>query len=109
MSTRIGPGWHVHHLSDRVIEIRKPDYLYERFTGKPGFVRVRAEPGMSREAMVDKAIALAQRNDEELAIRVAKKMMPSAQALASYTGKQVRLKPAFATPEDPEIIGVKRA
>jgi hypothetical protein len=107
--TRIGPGWDIVHLTDRVVELRKPDYLYERFTGKPGFVRVRVEPQMTRADAVNRAIALAQKNDEMLALRAAKQLLPTKQALAEYAGKQIRFKPAFATPEDPEVIGAKKA
>ena len=107
--TRIGPGWDIHHLTDRTIELRKPDYRYERCTGRPGFVRVRVEPGTPREVMVNRAISLAQQNDDELALMASKALLPSAHKLASYTGQQVRFKPAFATPEDPEVIGIKKA
>jgi hypothetical protein len=105
---RIGGGWHVFHLSDRVVELRNPDYLYHRFTGRPGFVRVRVEPQMTRDDAVNRAIALAQQNDEALALRATKQLVPSLHELARYQGKQVRLSKAFATPEDPEVIGAKR-
>jgi len=105
----IGGGWSVHHYTDRVIELRKPDYLYERFTGRPGFVRVRVEPQMTREDAMRIAIGLAQKNDEALALRATEQLIPSLHSLARYQGKQVRLQPAFATPQDPEVIGVKRA
>lgn len=106
---RIGGGWDLYHLTDRVVELRKPDYLYHLMTGRPGFVRVRIDPIMTRQDAVELAIRMAQKNDEVLAERAAKQMLPSKAALADYTGKQVRLQRAFASPEDPEVIGVKRA
>jgi hypothetical protein len=106
---RIGGNWRVHHLTDRVVELRNPDYLYHRFTGRPGFVRVRVDPTMSREQAVTLAIDLAQQNDAALALRASKALVPEAHALAAYTGQQVRMKRAFATPEDPEVIGVQKA
>ena len=105
----IGAGWVIHHLTDRVVELRKPDYLYERFTGRPGFVRVRVDPTMTRQDAMNRAIDLAAKNDAALALRATERLLPSAHALARYTGQQARLKQAFATDQDPEVIGAKRA
>jgi hypothetical protein len=109
MRVAVGAGWHIHHLTDRCVELRKDDYLYRRFTERDGVVRVRIEPEMTRAQAIEKAMQMAQRNDEAMALRVSKQLVPSKHALAAYTGKQVRMDRAFATPEDPEQIGVKRA
>lgn len=109
MNAYVGAGWHIHHLSDRVVELRKPSYEYRRFTGgRDGFVRVRIEPQMTRAMALEKALAIAAKNDELLALRVSKRLLPSAHALAAYQGKQVRMARVFGTPEDPERIGRMR-
>jgi hypothetical protein len=108
MRAQIGGGWAIHHLTDRVIELRKDDYAYRRFTERDGYVRVRAEPGMDRQQMVNKAIEMAKRNDAELALRIGKRLAPSLQSLADYTNKQVQMNRVFSTPEEPGRIGVKR-
>lgn len=107
MSAYVGGGWRIHHLTDRVVELRKDDYGYRRFTGRDGFVLMRGEPGMSRAEIVAKAVVMAQRNDEALALRIGKRLAPSLQSLADYTGKSVRVTQAFRTPEDADRIGVK--
>jgi hypothetical protein len=105
----LGAGWEIVHLSDRVIELRKDDWAYRRITGAPGYVRARGEPGMDRQTLCQVALETAQRNDEELAKRVAKQLMPSAASLAKYKREQAKYEPTFATPEEPERIGRKRA
>jgi len=105
----VGGGWHIHHLTDRTIELRKHDIAYRAVTGKDGYVRVRVDPEMSRAEMVKKAIDLAHQNDERLAVIIGERMMPSKAALARYQGKQLRMAPAFRTPEDEKIIGRKQA
>ena len=107
MSVHLGAGWYLTHLTDRVVELRKDDPAYRRFTaGVGGYVRVRAEPGMDRNALIEKAVACAQQNDAALAERVAAQMMP--RHVTRYQDRQRQLATAFATPEDPEVIGVKR-
>lgn len=105
----IGAGWTIHHLTDRVVELRKDSYEYRRFTGRDGFVVARAEPGMDRQHVVARAIKAAKMSDEALALRIAERMVPSMKALADYTGKRVRLEQSVATKEDVNVIGVKRA
>lgn len=101
-------GWRVVHFTDRSIELRKDDYAYRRVTGRDGYVRIRGEPGMDREVLVDEAFTLALKNDELLAERLAKDLVP--RRLGGYQMKQRQLAwGAFGTPEDPEVIGVKRA
>jgi hypothetical protein len=107
MKAYVGGGWAITHLTDRVVELRKSDWAYRRMTDRDGIVRVRAEPGMDRQQMIQKAIETAHANDAEIALRVAKQLAPSKQALASFMGKQVRITQAFQTPEDPGIIGRK--
>lgn len=109
MRTSVGGGWAIHHLTDRTIELRKDTYEYRRFTGRDGYVRLRAEPGMDRATMVRKACEMAQRNDEALALRIGKRLAPSLQALADFRGKQVRLARVMETPEDESRIGRKAA
>ena len=101
-------GWDIIHVTDRVIELRKDTPAYRRFTNRPGYVRMRAEPGMDRLALVDKAMKMAQANDAKLAELVAKQFVPDLHRLARYQHKQVQMQKVYATPEDPAIIGVKR-
>ena len=106
---RLAGGWQIHHLSDRVVELRKDSYEYRRLTGRDGFVRARCEPGMDRSTLIDRALQQAVKSDEALALRVAKEMMPKADALAKYKRQISGMAGAFGTPEEPELIGVKRA
>lgn len=108
MGVHLGAGWSIHHLTNRVVELRKDDYAYRSATGRDGFVRVRAEPGMDRQAMIEKAVTMAKQNDEALALRLSKQLLPSAHALARYRGQQVRMVQAMSTGEEPNAIGVKR-
>jgi hypothetical protein len=106
--TVIGAGWRVHHKTERTIELRKEDATYRIITGRDGYVRVRVEPGVPQDFMVNTAIAYAQMNDAKLAVMVAQQIVPK--RLGGYQMEQKRLAfPAFGTPEDPEVIGVKRA
>lgn len=107
MSVHLGAGWRLIHVTDRVIELRKDDATYRRILGRDGYVRVRAEPGMDRHALIDQAVQMAQRNDEELSQRVARQLMPT--KVDRYQMRQRELAMAFATPEEPEIIGRKSA
>lgn len=109
MRIHLGSGWTIHHLADRVVELRKDDYAFRRFTGREGFVRFRAEPGMDRSAMIEGALKKAMVQDEALALRVAKQLIPSGRALAAYRTEQRRLATAFGTPEDEATIGRKTA
>lgn len=106
MTLIIGAGWQLVHCTDRVVELRKEDVGYRRILGRDGYVRVRAEPGMDRKALIDRAERAAKESDARLADIAAKQEAPR---IAAYQRKQARLAPAFVTPEDPEIIGRKRA
>jgi hypothetical protein len=102
MSVHLGAGWRLVHLSDRVIELRKDDATYRRFVGRDGYVRLRAEPGMDRNALIEKARDMAQRNDEALAERVAKQFMP--RHVTRYRQRQAELAGAFGVPgEEPSV------
>lgn len=107
MSVHLGAGWRLVHVTDRVVELRKDDPVYRRFIGRDGYVRVRGEPGMDRNALIEQAVQMAIRNDEELSQRVAKQLMPT--KARQYQIRQGQLAQAFGTPEDPEIIGRKSA
>lgn len=107
MRLAVGGGWQLYHVTDRVVELRKEDHAYRRFTGRDGFVRVRVEPEMTRAMAIERALEFAQKNDELLALKVSKRLMPSKHALAAYQGKAIRMERAFATNEDPELIGAK--
>jgi hypothetical protein len=68
---------------------------------------MRAEGGMDRNGLIDKAVKMARDNDAELARIVSEQIVP--RRLGGYQMKQRSMAQAFGTPEDPEIIGVKRA
>jgi len=104
MTVYLGAGWKLTHVTDRVIEIQKDDWAYRRLTGRDGYVRVRAEPGMDRQALISRAVDCAKRQDEILGTLLAMRLAPPRR---SYEMQQRRLAPAFATPEEPEIIGRK--
>lgn len=100
MSVHLGAGWRLVHQTDRVIEIRKDDWAYRRFTGRDGYVRVRAEPGMDRNALIEKAVQMAQANDADLAMRVAACLMP--RNVRGYQMRQQGLAQTFGIPgEEP--------
>lgn len=103
MRAYVGAGWYITHLTDRVVELRKDDPAYRRFTNRDGYVRVRIEPQETRQHALDKAVTMAKRNDEALALKIGQQLVPSKAALAAYTGKQLRMVPAFGLREqEPE-------
>jgi hypothetical protein len=106
MAVDLGAGWQLVHLTDRSIELRKDDATYRQIIGRDGYVRVRGEPGLDRQSLIDRAVAMAHRNDELLAERVAKQLVP--RRLGGYQMQQRRMATAFGTPEDLEVIGAKR-
>ena len=107
MLATLGAGWRIVHCADRVVELRKDDHAYRQYTGRDGYVRYRAEPGTERDAMIDAAIQRAVRMDAELANRMLQQMVP--RRLGGYRMEQRTFAPVFGTPEDPEVIGIKRA
>lgn len=109
MKAHVGSGWAIVHLTDRVVELRKDDHAYRKLTGRDGFVRCRAEPGMDRQMIINRAIKQALRSDAELAHRLAADVIPTARGVRQYQDKLRRLAVKFATPEDQEVIGVRRA
>lgn len=104
MKLSLGAGWELVHLTDRTVEIRKDDPAYWRFTGSPGYVRVRGEPGMDRKQLTDLALQTAAKNDELLAKRVARQLMPSIGSLAKYRAEQQRFEPVFRVPKEEDRI-----
>jgi hypothetical protein len=64
---------------------------------------------MARDQLVQQAVELAHKNDHALAEIIANRIAPKRSALAAYQGNQIVMARPFATPEDPAIIGVKRA
>ena len=108
MRAYIGDGWYVYHVTDRVIEFRKDSYEYRRFTGRDGIVRVRAEPGLDRAKMVERAIVLAKQSDAELSHRVLSALIPTDANLRRYRERSRQLAGVFGTREEPELIGRKR-
>lgn len=101
MSVTLGAGWKLVHVTDRVVELRKDCPVYRRFVGRDGYVRLRAEPGMDRSALIHKAVEMAKRNDEALSQRVAKHLMPT--KARQYQMRQQQLAAAFGIPgEEPE-------
>lgn len=102
----IGNGWWLFHVTDRSVELRKNDATYRRLTGRDGYVRVRGEPGMDRQELINRAVDMAKECDASLAELVAAELMP--RNVGQYQIRQRELSTAFGTPEDPEIIGRKR-
>jgi hypothetical protein len=101
-------GWDLVHVTDRVVELRKDTPAYRRATNRPGYVRVRGEPGMDRKALIERAVELAQENDAKLAGMIARQYAPDLWKLAKFQRKQVVMRRVFATPEDPEQRGVMK-
>lgn len=101
MSVVLGAGWELTHMTDRVLELRKTCPVYRRLTGRDGYVRVRAEPGMDRQQLLHEAMEAAQRNDAALSDRVTRQILPS--AVKRYQMQQHRLASTFGVPgEEPE-------
>jgi hypothetical protein len=104
----LGGGWYVWHQTDRNIELRKDDVIYRKLTGKDGYVKMGAEPGMSREQLEERALTRAIQNDEKAAMLVAQEIIPRASQLQTYEMKAHQLNKVFKTPESPTIIGRKK-
>lgn len=101
MAVVLGAGWELVHLTDRVIELRKDDPIYRRMTQRPGFVRLRAEPGMDRNTLLNKAVETAKRNDARVSDFVARDILPS--TVKRYQMRQRTLASTFGIPgEEPE-------
>lgn len=101
MSVTLGAGWELTHATDRVLELRKPCPMYRRITGRDGYVRLRAEPGMDRQQLINGAIELAKRNDAALGDIVARQLLP--RNVRGYQLQQQQLANGFAVPaEEPE-------
>jgi len=107
MRSGVGNGWQIKHLTDRVIELEKSDVAYRKFTGSDGVVRVRAEPGMDRGLLIERALTQANRCDAELALRVAQDALPTGKAYADYRNQTRAFAQANNTGEESFAIGVK--
>jgi hypothetical protein len=95
MSAPFAAGWRIVHLSDRKVMLQKDDPVYLKIMGMPGFVTVRAEPGMDRAQVLDIARSMAERNDIVVSKLVAKQVAPNLAQLVTYQNKLRRLKPTF--------------
>lgn len=109
MRAYVGAGWHIHHITDRVVELRKDDHAYRRLTGADGFVKMRVEPGMTRATALEKAVEAAQKCDEELSFRVAKQLIPKPRNVGKYRMELHRMEKAFGIGnEDEKYVGRMR-
>jgi hypothetical protein len=103
-------GWTIHHITPRDVELRKEDsWAWRKYTGQDGVVHVRAEPGMDRAKMIDRAYTLAEQADADLSQRLAKELMPTGRQWADYRRKCRQMAQVFATGEERSVIGRKRA
>ncbi len=93
-------------MTDRCIELRKDDATYRSKFGRDGYVRVRGEPGIDRAALIDRARTEAQESDAALAEQIGKQIV--LRNVPGFQARQRAMAWAFGTPEDPEIIGVRR-
>lgn len=107
MRTRLA-GWRIHHLTERNVELRKDCPMYRKYTGQDGVVHVRAEPGMDRAKMIDRAYTLAEEADADLSQKMARELMPTGRQWAEYRRKCRQLAHAFGTGQESAIIGRKR-
>ncbi len=106
MSVSLGAGWRLVHLTDRCIDLRKEDAAYRSEFGHDGYVRVRGEPGMDRAALIELARTKAQESDAALAERIGQQIV--LRNVPGFQARQRAMAWTFGTPEDPEIIGVRR-
>jgi hypothetical protein len=102
-------NWTIHHITERDVELRKDDPAWRKYTGQDGVVHVRAEPGMDRAKMLDRAYTLAEQADADLSQRLAKELMPTGRQWADYRRKCRQMKQVFETGEERYAIGRKRA
>ena len=101
MTVVLGAGWELTHATDRVLELRKPCPVYRRLTGRDGYVRLRAAPGMDRQQLIHQAMETAKHNDAQLGDIVAKQLLPS--SMQRYQLQQRQLASGFGIPgEEPE-------
>lgn len=102
MRIHVGAGWKIKHLTDRTVELEKDSAVYRRFTDRDGFVLVRVDPTIPVAKKLELALQEAMKQDEKMALRVAKQLMPSGRALENYRKEQRQLAGAFGIPgEEP--------
>jgi hypothetical protein len=109
MRTYVGAGWHIRHLTEHVVDLRKEDYLYRKVTGKDGFVIQKVQKGMTRAECLEEAIKKAIATDEKLAFLVAKEIIPQGSKVQTYQMQAHRLNRCARTDEDEAVIGRKKA
>lgn len=95
MRVYVAPGWRITHLTDRVVILRKDDHAYRQWTGQDGFVVQRIDPDMTRDEAISKAVQMAERNDAELGLKIAARLMPSQVALGRLRRRQRQLAHVF--------------
>lgn len=109
MRPYVGAGWYIHHLTDRVVSLRKESEVYRRLTGADGYVTTAVQPELTRDECFEQAVKKAQAMDEQVSFMVAQDIIPKASALQTYHMKANRLNQAFKTPEHQSVIGRKSA
>lgn len=102
-------NWSIHHITPRDVELRKSCPVWRKYTGQDGVVHVRAEPGMDRALLIDRAYTLAEQADADLSQRLAKELMPSGRQWADYRRTCRQMAQVFGTGEERSVIGRKRA
>ena len=102
-------NWTIHHITERDVELRKDCPVWRKYTGQDGVVHVRAEPGMDRAKMIDRAYTMAEQADADLSQKVAKELMPTGRQWAAYRQKCRQMATTFGTGEERHVIGRKRA
>lgn len=101
MSVVLGAGWELTHATDRVVKLEKPCPIYRRLTGRDGYVKVRGEPGMDRQQLINDAMEMAKRIDAQLGDIVAKQLLP--RNVRHFQLQQRGLASTFGVPgEEPE-------
>jgi hypothetical protein len=108
MRTRLA-NWTIHHITERDVELRKDDPAWRKYTDQDGVVHVRAEPGMDRAKMIDRAYTLAEEADAMLSQKLAKELMPTGKQWSEYRRKSRQMAKVFGTGEERSVIGRKRA
>ena len=101
-------GWVPYSLTERVVEFRKDCPMWRKYTGQDGVVRVRAEPGIDRGLLIERAMVAAEQADADLSQRIAKDLMPSGKQWADYRAKCRTMTRIMETGEESYVIGRKR-
>lgn len=105
MKAYFGAGWWIRHYTERELILIKEDYLYRKMTGQDGYVKVAIQPGLSRDELFKEAERKCLENDMKVMQFVARDVLPD---IRKYKRDQMRVDPAFETPESVQRIGWKR-